>query len=81
VLSFRRNAHIPVELIVRFCAFDASSRSELGDAAESLSFSLRAFHSILEAAFLEERRDSGKKTGRPPRGGMILFPERSAAQN
>jgi magnesium chelatase family protein len=34
----------------RFCALDAASRSELKAAAESLSFSSRAFHSILKVA-------------------------------
>jgi magnesium chelatase family protein len=48
--QFSRNAHIPVGLIERFCALDASSRSELRKAAESLSFSSRAFHSILKVA-------------------------------
>ncbi len=48
--QFSRNAHIPVGLMERFCALDATSRTELRNAAESLSFSSRAFHSILKVA-------------------------------
>jgi magnesium chelatase family protein len=48
--QFSRNAYIPVGLIERFCTLDSTSRTELRDAAESLSFSSRAFHSILKVA-------------------------------
>jgi magnesium chelatase family protein len=48
--QFSRNASIPVGLMERFCVLDATSRTELKAAAESLSFSSRAFHSILRVA-------------------------------
>jgi magnesium chelatase family protein len=64
-LCFSRNAHIPPGLVDRFCATDAEGRTALQEAAEQLSLSSRAFHSILKVARtiadLEEHKRIGKE--------------------
>jgi len=49
-LCFSRNAHIPAGQVDRFCTLDPESRTALQEAAEHLSLSSRAFHSILKVA-------------------------------
>jgi magnesium chelatase family protein len=49
-LPFNRNAHIAPGLVDRFCALDREGRVKLQEAAETLSLSSRAFHSILKVA-------------------------------
>ena len=63
-LSFSRNAHIPPGLIERFCALDTDCRAALRDAAERLSLSSRAFHSILRVARTIADLDASARIGR-----------------
>ncbi|MBN2551543.1 MAG: ATP-binding protein, partial [Spirochaetales bacterium] len=63
-LSFSRNAHIPPGLIDRFCALDAGCRNVMRDAAERLSLSSRAFHSILRVARSIADLDASERIGR-----------------
>jgi magnesium chelatase family protein len=49
-LGFSWNARIPPGLMEKHCALDARCRRELESAAESLTISSRAFHSVLRIA-------------------------------
>ena len=49
-LPFAWNSRIPAGLMDRFCPMDADCRNALGNAAETLGLSSRAFHSVLRMA-------------------------------
>jgi magnesium chelatase family protein len=49
-LPFSRNARIPPGCVERFCSLSSQARAALDDAAEGVSLSSRAYHSILKVA-------------------------------
>jgi magnesium chelatase family protein len=75
------NAHCSAGLIEKICALDSSGKQLLGDAAEKLKFSARAYHRILKVARTIADLDGSENVGnihlaeaigfRTQQGGML----------